>query len=120
MHSWGTTVTNFGCRYFLRYLDVGACAYRDIQPSFESTQNKQQHGTKITYTEGRKISYGDEKCDIILFGCFEVLTSSLPHKKEMAVLENMDTLGLSMMMKMAADLKSKGKKPGSTCDLLGQ
>ena len=29
------------------------------------------------------------------------------------------TLGSSMMKKMAADLKEKGKKPGSICGLLG-
>ena len=30
-----------------------------------------------------------------------------------------DMLGLSMMKKMAADLKAKGKKHGSICSLLG-
>ena len=31
----------------------------------------------------------------------------------------MNTLDSSMMMKKAVDLKSNGKKPGSTCDLRG-
>ena len=42
-------------------LDVGACifqerkcAYRDRHASFESTQNKQQYGPKITCTEEKK------------------------------------------------------------------
>ena len=40
---------------------IRKCAYRDI--SFESTQNKQQYGTKIICTEVREKSYGDYKFD---------------------------------------------------------
>ena len=47
--------SDLGCRFFLvtlmlvHYL-LRKYAYRDIQLIFESTQNKQQYGTKITCT----------------------------------------------------------------------
>ena len=43
-------------------LDVGACINVPVETfniPFESTQNKQQYGTKITSTEVRGESYGD-------------------------------------------------------------
>ena len=61
MHGLG--VSKFGVQiyYFftLRDLDVGACIFKEYMPietfniSFESTQHKQQYGTKITSTEIR-------------------------------------------------------------------
>ena len=42
------------------YIIVGGCLFKENEPVetsnilFESTQNKQQHGTKITSTEVRK------------------------------------------------------------------
>ena len=45
---------------FLSDHDVGACIIQEnmlieiFKMSFESTQNKQQYGTKITWTEERK------------------------------------------------------------------
>ena len=58
MHAWVMTVSNYGCRF--SDLDVGACIFQENVPieisniSIESTQNKQQYGTKITCTEVRE------------------------------------------------------------------
>ena len=64
LHAWVRTVSNLGAD-FLSDLDVGVCIFQGNVPietfniSFESTQNKQQYGTRITCTDVKGKSYGD-------------------------------------------------------------
>ena len=57
MRVWAITISNLGCRFIFSDLDVGAHIFLENVPieilnkSFESTQNKQQDGTKTTCTE---------------------------------------------------------------------
>ena len=68
---------------FFSDLDVDACIFQENGPretfsiSFESTQNKQQHGTTITDIEEEKVMVL-RNVRQLFSECFVVLTSSSP------------------------------------------
>ena len=63
MHKLG--LWSFTWADYFSDLDVAACVFKENGPietfdvAFESSQNKQQYGTKITGTEVREKSYDD-------------------------------------------------------------